>query len=175
MPWLRRDVDESPAVDTGGSYQFSGPRKLTDVDFLLEVEGLLLGDFGSLSGGDMEVTKITHDITYETGASTTLLIPGTTSFGAITLSQGFGDYMSLYNWFMLASNGHIIAARRNATIQMLKNRVVILQWHLENAWLTKLSSFTKFTLEATDSKKARLAVTIAAETITYEETGTALW
>jgi phage tail-like protein len=175
MPWLRRDVTPGPAVAAGGSYQFSGPKKLKTVDFLLEVEGLLLGDFGSLTGGDMAVTQVKHDITYESGSSTTLLIPGTTSFGAVTLSQGFGDYMSLYNWFMLASNGHIIAARRNATIQMLNNRVVILQWNLENAWLTKLSSFTKFTLEASDSKKARLAVTIAAETISYEEIGAVLW
>jgi phage tail-like protein len=142
---------------------------MKDCDFLLEVEGLWLGAFGSLSGGDMAVAKITHDITYETGASTTLLIPGTTSFGEISLSQGFGDYMRLYEWFWLASNGHIIAARRNATIQMFSQKVLVLQWHLENAWLTKLSSFTSLMVEGSTTKKARLGVTIAAETITYEE------
>ncbi len=136
---------------------------------MLEVEGLWLGAFGSLQGGDIAVTKITHDITYESGASTTLFIPGTTSFGEISLSQGFGDYMALYNWLMLASNGRIIAARRNATIQMFSQKTLVLQWYLENAWLTKLSSFTKLMVDATLTKKARLALTIAAETITYEE------
>lgn len=162
MPWLRRDVVPGSAVTSKGIL-------MKDCDFMLEVEGLLLGAFGSLSGGDMEITKITHDITYESGASTTLFIPGTTSFGELSLSQGFGNYMALYNWFMLASNGHIIAARRNATIQMFSQKEVVLQWHLDNAWPTKLSSFTKFVVSGSTTTKARLAVTLAAETITYEE------
>ena len=165
MPLLRRDAD----VDTSDLRRIEGSSAIRDCDFLLEVEGLLVGVFYSCSGGDIAVTKITHDITYESGSSTTLFFPGTTSFGEISLSQGWGNYMEIYNWLMQASNGHIIAARRNASIIMLKKKVPKVRWDLENAWPVKLSGFSVTMKAGTRTGITKLSVTIAAETITYVE------
>lgn len=165
MPLLRRDAD----VDTSNLMRIERSSAIRDCDFLLEVEGLLVGVFYSCSGGDIAVTKITHDITYESGASTTLLIPGTTSFGEISLSQGWGNYMAIYNWLMQASEGHIIAARRNASIIMLKKKEPKVRWDLYNAWPVKLSGFSVTMKAGTKTSITKLNVTIAAETIEYVE------
>jgi phage tail-like protein len=165
MPWLRRDVD----IDTYTWLEVERSSAIRDCDFVLEVEGMMVGVFYSCSGGDIAVAKIGHDITYESGSSTTLLFPGTTSFGEITLSQGWGNYMELYNWLMLASEGHIIAARRNASIIMLKKKEPKVRWDLENAWPVKLSGFSVTTVAGTTTAITKLYVTIASETISYVE------
>ena len=163
MPWLRRDVDTS-------SYNLLEAERsslVRDCDFALEVEGLLVAVFYSLSGGEIEVANITHDVVFASGSSTTLFNPGTTSYAPLSLSRGFGNYMELYGWLMQASNGHIIAARRNASIVMSKSGDPMFRWDLSNCWPTKLSSF------GFDMKErvavARLAVTLVAEAIEFVE------
>jgi phage tail-like protein len=165
MPWLRRDVD----VDADQWLKVERSAAIRDCDFVLEVEGMMVGVFYSCSGGDIAVAKITHDITYESGSSTTLFFPGTTSFGEISLSQGWGNYMQLYNWLMQASEGHIIAARRNASIIMLKKKEPKVRWDLENAWPIKLAGFSVTTVAGTTTAITKLNVTIVAETISYVE------
>lgn len=163
MPWLRRDVD----VNNSNWLKVERSSAIRDCDFTLEVEGLLVGVFYSLSGGEIEVANVKHDIVFASGASTTLFNPGTTSYSPISLSRGFGNYMELYDWLMQASNGNIIAARRNASIVMTKYGKPSLRWDLSNAWPTKLSSFALTQKSGSRVGIARLNMTLVAEAIEF--------
>lgn len=144
---------------------------LADVNFQLEVEGLVAGWFTGMSGGDMEIAQIKHDVTYETGDSTTFLIPGPTTFSPITLAKGFGDYNLLYNWFAAASGGDINWARRNGTITLAKKENGVytpkVQWNFTNAWPQKLSSYSYNAYVA--AKTAQFKITIVPESIEWVE------
>ncbi|NLE44878.1 MAG: hypothetical protein GX620_09170 [Chloroflexi bacterium] len=142
---------------------------LLDCQFHLFVEGKLEGVFSNLTGGEITVDYITHDVVFPTGLSTTLYIPGATSFSPFTLTRGFANYVTLYNWLMEASNGDIIQARRNGTIEGRKYGRAHLRWNFENAWPTKMESFGIRTSEGTQSVIARASITIVAETIVFEQ------
>ena len=144
-----------------------GASDLLDVRYHLDVGGLLLGTFDSLTGGEMEIALVKHDIVYNTGDSTTLFIPGTTSFAPFSLTRGLGNSAELYNWFAAASAGDIIQARRNGSIT-LNNYVdgeytPVVRWNFYDAWLTKISGFSSNVYVA--AKYASLNITIQAETI----------
>jgi phage tail-like protein len=145
-----------------------GTLDLTECDFHLLVEDKLTGIFTSLTGGDMEISVIKHDIVFETGSSTTLFIPGPISFSPINLSRGFGNYRELFSWLSESVNGDIIRARRSGSIVMVRQGDHILRWNFYNAWLSKLSSFALTQKEGSTVKIARLAATIVAETIEYD-------
>lgn len=163
MPWL---VQDTKSKDLGRTRHSSGYDSL-EYEFHLEVEGKLTGIFQSLKGGDIEVAKIEHDIVFENGLSTTLFIPGATSFGELTLQRGFAHYQELYDWLMEASNGRIIQARRSGTIWMTRHGEMLLQWNFTNAWPTKLSGFAYN--QYTGNSVARISITIAAEAIEFVE------
>lgn len=163
MPWLRRDEEEENLGWKGSTLH------ALDCDFYLFVEGLLTGVFSSIQGGEIEIARITHDVVFESGTSTTLFIPGATSFSPIELKRGFANYADLYNWLMQASNGHIIQARRNGSIEMRKHSVPKLRWNFYNAWPTKLASFAVTQQAGSAVSIARVSLTIAAEAIEYED------
>lgn len=166
MPFLRRDSAKGNEVSLGRTPQGFGYDLLT-YEFHLEVQGLLVGVFERLTGGEIEVARIEHDIVYESGASTTLFIPGTTSFAPFTLERGFANYQELYNWFSLASNGRIVQARRDGSVLMKRYGETYLQWDFKNAWPVKLAGFN-FN-QYVDAQKARIAITIAAEFIEFKQ------
>ena len=161
MPWL---VQDTSSEDLGRTRHSSGYDAL-EYEFHLEVEGKLTGIFQALKGGDIEVAKIEHDIVFENGLSTTLFIPGATSFGELSLERGYANYHELYDWLMEASNGRIIQARRSGTIWMTRHGEMMLQWNFANAWPTKLAGFSYN--QYVDKKKARISITIAAESIEF--------
>ena len=162
MPFLRRDLDNE--LSLGRTSQGFGYDLLT-YEFHLEVQGLLVGVFERLTGGEMEIARVEHDIVYESGASTTLLIPGTTSFAPFTLERGFANYGELYSWFALASNGRIVQARRDGSVFMKRHGETYLQWNFQHAWPIKLSGFS-FN-QYMGSQKANISITIAAEFIEF--------
>jgi phage tail-like protein len=165
VAWLRHNGSEK---GLGGTSYESWGYELLDYQFHFTVEGKLTGVFQQLVGGDIEIAVIEHDIVFESGSSTTLFIPGATSFAPITLSRGFANYYELYNWLMEASAGRIVQARRSASIKMHdKNGDLLLQWNLSNAWPTKLSAFSFNKYAA--SKAARVSLTIVAEAIEYDD------
>ncbi len=163
MPWLKRDEDEVNLGQTALAFGYD----LLEYEFHLTVEGKLSGIFQRLTGGEIEIACLTHDIVFETGASTTLKIPGATTFHPFTLERGFALYYELYNWLMEASNGHIINARRNGSIEMKKHGDTLLRWNFEGAWPTKLSGFN-FN-QYTGAQVARVSLTMEAETVTLEQ------
>ncbi len=138
--------------------------EMVDVHYQLEVEGLVAGYFLSMEGGDMDIAMIKHDVVYETGDSSTLLIPGPTTFHPINLQKGFGDYAVLYNWFAAASSGDINYARRNGSITMNKKvssggtsaYEAVIRWDFANAWLQKLSGFRYNQFQAALTAQLRL-------------------
>ena len=154
---------QADAGDIGTKHQV-----LLDCCYHLEVDGLLVGQFYELTGGDIEIAVIEHDIVYESGDSTTLFIPGPTSFAPFTLKRGYTKTSGeLYNWFAAASMGAITQARRNGSIY-LKNKEngqykTYVQWDFSDAWLAKLSGFSWNKYKS--AAGAKLAVTIVAETI----------
>lgn len=164
MPFLRHDSEENLGSSSIG-YGYS----LLSYEFHLEVEGLLVGVFQTLSGGEIAVTTIEHDIVYESGASTTLLIPGTTSFAPFKLTKGFANYYQLYSWMMLASAGRIAQARRDGSVIMRRHGQDYLRWNFYNAWPTKLTTFN-FS-QSSRSTKTSVAITIAPETLELAEVG----
>ncbi|MBN2393299.1 MAG: phage tail protein [Anaerolineae bacterium] len=158
MPFLQHDrkvwenLGESAKINDLSNYEFD-----------LRVEGKLEGIFYGLTGGDMTIAKMEYNLVFESGLSTTLYIPGATTFHPFTLTRGFGLYEELYNWFMEASNGLIIQARRSGSVTMCRSGRDYLHWDFHNAWPIKLSGFSYNQYTAASS--ARIAITIAAETI----------
>jgi phage tail-like protein len=186
MAWLTPGFSGAFGLESGlpGGGDPGGSLRIANCNFQLLIEDVLTGVFYSLSGGEIEVGLIKHDVVFESGSSSTLFIPGPTSFSPFTLSRGFADYVNLYNWLMAASNGDIIRARRNGTIKMHRNAtsedvdnriatkvgewVPVLQWHFDKAWPTKLASFGSFLNDGTTTAIARVSVTLVAESISYE-------
>jgi phage tail-like protein len=181
MPFLAPNRTLELGMDPGGSIS------LTDYSFHLTVDDMLTGVFYAMSGGDIEIALVTHDVVFESGASTTLITPGATSFAPITLSRGFANYNVLWTWLMLASNGHTVDGRRNGTIEMkgwatqsdvdgglssasaVGEWVTKLRWNFYNAWPSKLSSFGSATTSGSVSTVARVSVTLVVESIEYDE------
>lgn len=163
MPWLRRDEDK---VNLGETFHQFG-YDLLNYQFHLSVEGRLAGIFERLTGGEIEVAQIKHNVVFESGVSTTLFIPGATSFSPFTLERGFALYHELYYWLMEASYGHIIGARRNGSVEMKKHSQTMLRWNFYNAWPTKLAGFNYN--QYTGAQAARVSLTIAAESIEFEK------
>jgi phage tail-like protein len=139
----------------------------TSYQFALEIDGIQSATFDKLEGGDITIAVVTHDIVYETGESTTLFIPGTTSFGEFTLTSFVTANMEVINWLSLASSGDIVQARRNGSIILRghENGVYtdLARWDFDNAWPSKISGFS---LARDRSQLAELRLTIHAETIT---------
>jgi phage tail-like protein len=165
MPWIKQDS----VTNLGAEFDSFG-YDLLSYEFHLEVDGKLTGTFQSLVGGEIEVKKITHDITYETGASTTLNIPGTTSFQPFTLGRGLALYFEVYRWLKEASDGNIVQARRDGSVYMRRFGETLYQWDFYNAWPTKLATFNYNSYRG--SAVARVSLTISAETIELVEVNT---
>ncbi|RMF04537.1 MAG: hypothetical protein D6768_03035 [Chloroflexi bacterium] len=129
--------------------------------------------FHSLTGGEMSIALIEHNVVYQSGNSTTLYIPGPTSFEPITLYQGVTSDITFWNWWTDVTKGKKV--RRNATIKAFggytREKVQgeqtdpppqMAQWSLENVWPLSISGFS-FDL---DSDQAFIAqITLVAESI----------
>lgn len=169
LPLMKHNTQLDP--EKAGAAQFS--YAVGDYDFYLEVGGKLAGVFLQMEGGDMEITVIGHDVTFETGDSTTLLIPGTITFKEIKLTRAIvADELSLYNWLNEVVNGDIIQARRNGSIWMYgpgrddngdAARVVHAQWNFYNAWPKSITGMSYNTTRG--SRSAKVSLTIVPEAI----------
>lgn len=160
------DSDKTPKVSTR-----AGLDPLVECFFDLEVsyKGSQIGQayFHSLSGGEMSITLIEHNVVYQSGNSTTLYIPGPTSFEPITLYQGVTSDKIFWEWWTDVTKGK--KSRRNATIKAYGQYVkekdkdpLIAEWSLENVWPLSISGFS-FDL---DSDQAFIAqITLVAESI----------
>ncbi|HEX2980290.1 MAG TPA: phage tail protein [Anaerolineaceae bacterium] len=141
-----------------------------NIHYALEIEGVQLGLFDKISGGETEVDVIQHQVVYENGGFATLNIPGPTKYSPITLESGYGKTKDLYRWFVQVTNGDIFRARKNATIS-LKTYIngkfqPVIQWHMINVWPSKISGFD---FGQDNTAEARFSITLVAESIERED------
>jgi phage tail-like protein len=151
----------------------SMPNKMTpplNIHYALEIEGVQVGVFDRISGGDVEIDVIQHPVVFENGGFHTLMIPGPRKNHPVHLEGGYGNTAGLYHWFTQAAQGDISGARKNATISLHSfvegKYQAVIQWHLINAWPSKISGFD-FGQQATD--RARFSVTLVCESIDRED------
>jgi phage tail-like protein len=141
-----------------------------NIHYALEIDGVQWGIFERISGGEMEVEVIQHNVVYENGGFATLHIPGPHRLSPIVLESGFGNTGDLYHWFTLVRDGDIAKARKNATISL--NAFVdgkyqaVVQWHLINTWPSHISGLD---LEQSHTERARFSITLVAEAIERED------
>ncbi|MEA4909122.1 MAG: phage tail protein [Chloroflexi bacterium] len=145
-------------------------QQFLNTNYTLEIEGVQMGVFDRVSGGDLEVDVIQHQVVFENGGFASLQIPGPAKNQPVTLEGGYGKSAGLYQWFMQVCGGDIFAARKNATISL--NTFVdgkyqpVIQWHMINVWPSKLTGFD-FGQETTS--RARFSITLVCESIERED------
>ncbi len=147
--------------------------EIGNFNYHLEVEGKLAGVFYFIQGGKVTVNVIKHDIVFATGDSTTLMIPGTTSFQPVQLQRGLLTSLDVNDWITEASMGDIIQARRNGSIYVwgdgtkpdgTAGRAIVAQWDFEGAWPTSVDYF--WYNEYTEANLAMVNLEIVVESIT---------
>ena len=138
-----------------------------DVYYALDVNQARLATFASLSGGDVEINVIKHNVIYASGELGTLLIPGPTQYSPVVLERGYGNTKELYNWFVSVNSGKIFAARKNVSITLNAftedGYVPLISWNLINTWPTKISGFESS--QSDTAKVAKFSITLIAEAI----------
>ena len=144
---------------------------ILSVNYFLDVGNVRLASFYRLEGGGMELGTAKHDVVFESGESTTFLIPTTTTFKPITLARGISHSAELYNWFTQSMYGHIFKARKNCSIVAYGYYDDIWQplvnWHLTNAWIQAISGFE--CNQYTWANLAELTITLVVEAIERED------
>ena len=141
-----------------------------NIHYSLEMDGVQWGIFERISGGVMEIDVIEHNVVFESGASTTLHIPGPVKFTPITLDSGYGNTAGLYAWFLQVVNGNIADARKNATINLHafqdgKYQPVV-QWHLLNVWPSRIEGLS---MDQNHTERARFSITLVCDSIERED------
>lgn len=138
-----------------------------NIYYSLDINQARLAAFGSLSGGEIEITPIKHNVVYASGELRTLLIPGPTRYSPVTLVRGYGNTKELYNWFVTANSGKIFSARKNVTITLNSFQedgyMPLVSWNLVNAWPTKISGFESDQSGA--AQTAKFSITLMMEGI----------
>lgn len=141
-----------------------------NIHYTLEIEGVQVGVFDQISGGDSEIDVIHHQVVYENGGFATLMLPGPRKNQPVHLESGYGKTAELYQWFKQVVEGDIFGARKNATISLCAfvdgEYQPVIQWHLYNVWPSKLSGF-QFGQQNTD--RARFSITLVFEAIDRED------
>jgi len=87
----------------------------TAANFLVEIDGLLLGGFSKVSGLDIETETETIQ---EGGVNNfTYKLPSQTSYSDLVLENGIVEYSQLWPWYQGVVQGRI--QRRNGSIYLL--------------------------------------------------------
>jgi phage tail-like protein len=99
-------------------------------NFVVEIEGLLVGGFTEVSGleGQVEMEE------YREGGVNSFVhqLPSRTSHSNLVLSHGLTSMSTLWNWYYDTTQGTI--QRRNGTIMLLDaGQVPVMWWNFRNA------------------------------------------
>jgi phage tail-like protein len=99
-------------------------------NFLVEIEGLLVGGFRNVSG--LESSIDVYDYTEGGVNGYQHKLPGATRYPNLVLSKGLTDGDGLWGWYDEVSRGKII--RRNVTIMVLDaQRIPAMWWDIREA------------------------------------------
>lgn len=125
--------------------------------------------FRAISGGEMSITLIEHNVVYQNGGSTTLFIPGASSFAPLTLQQGVTKDMAFWKWWTDVTLGKKsrceVAITAYGPITADGGDPAQATWTLSNVWPLAISGFN-FDLDSGDAFIAE--ITLVAESITRE-------
>ena len=132
------------------------PKFRFSVDFGTELTNI---GFQEVSGLDKEVQVIEYRAS-NSPLFSTVKMPGIAKYGNVTMKRGiFVNDNTFWNWMNQNRMGTI--ARRTVIIRLLnENNEVAMQWTLNNAWPTKITS--------TDLKSAGTEVAVDSIEIVYE-------
>ena len=137
-------------------------------NFAIEIEGLLVGGFSSVSGLESEV-EVEE---YREGGVNGFVhkLPGRTSHANLVLSHGLTSVSTLWNWYYNTTLG--VIQRRNGTIMLLDPRQIpVMWWNFRNALPVRWSGPT-FT--ATSDEVAVESLELAHEGLTTPLLGQAV-
>lgn len=126
-------------AEDNGSKQGSAwplPKFRFEVDLGTELKGIA---FQEVSGLDVENQVIEYRNSNSPLFSTEKM-PGITKYGNVTMKRGvFVNDNSFWNWHQEIKMNTV--KRRTVTIRLLdENNAVTMQWTLQNAWPTKITS-----------------------------------
>ncbi len=162
-----------------------------DVEFGFAEANKARAFFLSISGGEMSITLIEHNVVYQNGGSSTLFIPGATSYAPLTLHQGVTNDMAFWKWWTDVTKGKkmrfsgtitaygrllstdagtdtLDSTQRAATMNVDESLKATDEfkkqavWNLSNVWPLSISGFN-FDLDSTDPFIAE--ITLVAEGI----------
>lgn len=105
-------------------------------NFLVEIEGLVVGGFSEVSGLESEI-EVTE---YREGGLNRYQhsLPGPASYPHLVLTRGLTDIDTLWNWYDHVTRG--IIRRKNGTIMLLDRRhIPVMWWEFRNAYPVKWS------------------------------------
>ncbi len=107
--------------------------------FGLEIDGVELARFTSVSGLGYESEVVTFQDTLADGKIVTRKRPGRINFGDITLKRGLSADNALVEWYQTVVNG---AVERKSGSIVIYDQVSseIGRWNFENAWISKWSA-----------------------------------
>lgn len=103
-------------------------------NFVVEIEGLLVGGFSEVSGLESEIAV--ED--YQEGGLNNYVhkLPGPAKYPNLVLIHGLTDIDSLWNWYHEVSRG--IIQRKNGTIMLLnRRRAPAMWWNFRQAYPVK--------------------------------------
>ncbi|MEZ4660552.1 MAG: phage tail protein [Caldilineaceae bacterium] len=126
-------------------------------NFVVEIEGLLVGGFTQVGGLEGEVGVDTHE---EGGVNDFVhSFPGRASYSNLILTHGLTDISTLWNWYYNVTQG--IVERKNGTIMLLdRQQYPVMYWNFRNAFPVK---WTGPTFDASSSDAAVESIELVHE------------
>lgn len=152
------------AVIAAGSVSAAQRGELPRYRFSVEIEGLALATFTSVSGLSVETEVLEFREGGDTGA--VRKIPGRLKYPNIVLKAGFTGDTTLFDWAMTAARtGDVV--RRTVVISMVDGAGSSLaRWRLHNAWPVKWEGPS---LKASGNEVAIETLEIAHEGLTLDD------
>jgi phage tail-like protein len=135
-------------------------------NFQLEIDGVPLGAFSECSGLSAEGDAVDYREGTDMSPSVRKLV-GLRSFSNISLKRGYTADKSLWTWFNNIVNG--IPDRRDVTIVLMdEQRMPVLRWYAENAWVNKIEAPS---FNASGNEVAMESVELVHEGVTIDMEG----
>jgi len=121
-----------------GSGRDSDP--LVGFTFGLDIDGVTVGFFTSVSGIGSSHEVIEHKVVDSSGHELVQKIPGRMTWEDITLKRGITNAMDIWEWRAKVEKGTMKDARKNGSIVMYdRNYEETARWNFENGWPSKVS------------------------------------
>lgn len=113
---------------------------LVGFTFGLDIDGVTVGFFTSVSGIGSSHEVIEHKVVDPSGHELVQKIPGRLTWEDITLKRGITNAMDLWEWRAKVEKGTMKDARKNGSIVMYdRNYEETARWNFENGWPSKVS------------------------------------